>query len=478
MLILSIHYIVKRFTFMPPDPPKYKINKGEIFFVLKSETVPKKIHPRHFDVKFQKIYNDKKNNYLPILIISPIIDFKICIIYCQGNSGDLGISLFECHEIAIRCNSTIVTFEYPGYGICKDDIIIESEFFERIKLVYLYIINELGYKPEKIFLYGFSLGTGIVFDFACKKEYPVCGMILQSPFLSVVRTVYNIKKTKYFDLFNNCDKAKHLCTRTLFLHGNEDKVVPYIHGRILAKLIPEQYFYDFLTVDTANHNDLLKNNKDTAFNYINMFISECILDAKYKKHLKYNNYILKYNSSRKKNLTIEKSEDADLKDDEESKGVRLFENERTTANTYNNFKINGFYNKLNFNKDSDNFPNDDNDNNYNNYNETFNNQNSYMIENNNFQIVPKNRNIIPNLKKSIINKNNNKVKTGTQFNNNYYHVPLGTNSQIKKTNIFRPIYKRNDQVLSKNNMNDNNYFEICNSMVSINTSNAQINNNK
>ena len=67
----------------------------------------------------------------------------------------------------------------------------------------MYVINELNYKPERTFLYGFSLGTGIVFDFACKKEYPVSGLILQSPFLSILRTVYNIKKTKYYDFFNS-----------------------------------------------------------------------------------------------------------------------------------------------------------------------------------------------------------------------------------------------------------------------------------
>ena len=48
----------------------------------------------------------------------------------------LAVSLFECHEIALNCNVTIVTFEYPGYGICKDEPIKESEFFNRIEIIY------------------------------------------------------------------------------------------------------------------------------------------------------------------------------------------------------------------------------------------------------------------------------------------------------------------------------------------------------
>ena len=66
------------------------------------------------------------------------------------------------------------------------------------------------------------------------EKNPVAGLILQSPFLSIIRTIYNIKKTPYFDIFNNCDKAHKLFTKILFLHGDCDTIVPYIHGRILA----------------------------------------------------------------------------------------------------------------------------------------------------------------------------------------------------------------------------------------------------
>ena len=40
----------------------------------------------------------------------------------------------------------------------------------------------MGYQPQNIIIYGFSLGTGIAFDLACDKNYPNGGVILQSPF--------------------------------------------------------------------------------------------------------------------------------------------------------------------------------------------------------------------------------------------------------------------------------------------------------
>jgi hypothetical protein len=95
---------------------------------------------------------------------------------------------------------------------------------------------------------------------------------LQSPFLSIIRTIYNFKKTYYFDLFNNCDKAKKCKSKIYFIHGDKDSIVPYIHGRILSKLIPQQFLYDFYTVHGANHNDILKFAKNQIYDNIKNFI--------------------------------------------------------------------------------------------------------------------------------------------------------------------------------------------------------------
>jgi len=134
----------------------------------------------------------------------------------------------------------------------------------------------MGYQPQNIIIYGFSLGTGIAFDLACDKNYPNGGVILQSPFLSITRIFYNFKKTYYFDIFNSCDKAK-FCESTIYIiHGNKDKIVPYIHGRILAKLIPQKYLYGFYTVPDADHNDLIKFAKEHLYINIGTFIYDML----------------------------------------------------------------------------------------------------------------------------------------------------------------------------------------------------------
>ena len=132
-------------------------------------------------------------------------------------------------------------------------------------------------------MYGFSLGTGVAFNLACNKNYNFGGLILQSPFLSIFRTIYNTPKTKYYDLFNNCDKAKLLNIKTLFIHGNNDKIVPYIHGRILADLIPKNKLYRFETINGAGHNDILvPKNLISLSEIIKEFIEYCCNSIKFK----------------------------------------------------------------------------------------------------------------------------------------------------------------------------------------------------
>ena len=196
-------------------------------------------------------------------------------------------------------------------------------------MTYYFVKKILGFKANQIILYGFSLGTGIMFDLACKKEFHAAGLILQSPFLSIMRTLYNIKTTPYCDLFNSCDKAKNLCIKTFFIHGNKDEMVPYIHGRILAKLIPQKYFYDFLTVDNAGHNNIFKVNKDLIYTKIRQFIKDCTgksSDFTIKKEIKekdplkdFEDNLKKEKSSNKKTESVETKEPN--KNDEQKKNT-------------------------------------------------------------------------------------------------------------------------------------------------------------
>ena len=335
-IVIALKYIVKRISFQPPDPKGYRIkssdhevyenneklhlNPGDIIEIL--FLVPNKPKPssknksadniiekqkvnkeenieenkeiiikrnQKFEYKeatnkysnFELIHfdNEDNNTIIPAFLFSPLnTDYSYTkdyiIIYCHGNSGDIGTSFMECQFLSYNLTCKVLCFEYPGYGLSTDINFVNDEkrAYFNIRQAYKYAKNQLNFKPENIFIYGFSLGTGIAFDLACDKDYPTGGVILQSAFLSIIRTLYNFRKTYYFDLFNNCDKAKFCCSKIYFIHGDKDAIVPYIHGRILSKLIPQELFCGFYTVPGANHNDILKFAKRTLYEKINEFI--------------------------------------------------------------------------------------------------------------------------------------------------------------------------------------------------------------
>lgn len=293
LIILSFKYIVKRLLFQPPRPKTYKIiensnnkkNHYEIFVKIKNYKNYHKIKKKvQLDIEFKKI-PDKNNNSIPIFIFKPTLSFHhACIIYCHGNCCDIGSTFHECCDLAKLTKCIIISFDYPGYGIYENIYPTEKNLYETSQIIFEYAKEKLNFEEQNIIVYGFSLGTGVAFDLACNNNYNFGGLILQSPFLSIFRTIYNTKKTKYFDLFNNCDKAKLLKTKTLFIHGNNDDIVPYIHGRILSKLIPKKYLYSFHTIDGAGHNDIFTSkNLILLSEIINEFIEQCCNSIKSKE---------------------------------------------------------------------------------------------------------------------------------------------------------------------------------------------------
>ena len=232
--------------------------------------------------EFELIYlenNNETNISIPAFIFKPkdYYQYRCLIIYCHGNSGDIGTSFLECQFLSRNLRCDVLSFEYPGYGLSKDiNNTNEKRSYIYIRKAYKYAREKLNYQPKNIIIYGFSLGTGLAFDLACDKDYPNAGVILQSPFLSITRTFYNFKKTYYFDIFNSCDKAKFCQSKIYIIHGNKDTIVPYIHGRILAKLLPKGHLYGFYTVQDANHNDLIKFAKEHLYINIGNFINDML----------------------------------------------------------------------------------------------------------------------------------------------------------------------------------------------------------
>jgi abhydrolase domain-containing protein 17 len=86
--------------------------------------------------------------------------------------------------------------------------------------------------------FGTSLGSGPSVYISSREKSTYRGVILQSPFLSVVRIKVPVQNKLFFDMFPNIDRIERISCPVFVIHGKSDEVVPFEHGGL---------FFIFLT---------------------------------------------------------------------------------------------------------------------------------------------------------------------------------------------------------------------------------------
>lgn len=112
------------------------------------------------------------------------------------------------------------------------------------------------YKPERIALWGESLGTAVAIAIAA--EHPVGAVILESPFTSaadIAAARYPIFAVRLLmkDPFPSDERVGRVTAPVLVIHGDRDNIVPIRFGERLYALIrsPKR----FVRLPGAGHND-------------------------------------------------------------------------------------------------------------------------------------------------------------------------------------------------------------------------------
>lgn len=174
---------------------------------------------------------------------------KYTILYSHGNAEDLGDGrqfLVELRNLGFN----ILAFDYQGYGT-SEGTPSEKHTYADIEAAYNYLEKELKIKPERIIIYGRSVGGGPSVYLASRKN--VGGLILESTFVSAFRVRTQIPLFP-FDKFANLDKIKAVRSPVLIMHGKADDVVPFWHGKTLFDAVNSPKLS--LWVEDAGHNDL------------------------------------------------------------------------------------------------------------------------------------------------------------------------------------------------------------------------------
>lgn len=189
---------------------------------------------------------------------------KRLVFYHHGNGEDLQAILPRL-QVLRRMGFAVLAWDYPGYG--TSDGKPSERLINRIALsIFRSIPENFGYGPEEIVLYGRSIGGGPAIALAAREK--VAGLILEGVFTSVFRVgiKYNILP---WDIFDNLALIGEISAPVLFLHGSDDRVVPFSHGQELLDNAPHPKFFSWFS--GGGHNDLIESYPESYYSSIRRF---------------------------------------------------------------------------------------------------------------------------------------------------------------------------------------------------------------
>lgn len=181
-------------------------------------------------------------------------DGRAVVLYFHGNGGHLGHRAARARFLATAGCGALMA-EYRGYGGNPGQP-SEAGLYRDAR-AWLGHLATVGIAPDRIILYGESLGAAVAVQLAV--EVRVRALILEAPF----STLADAGQHHYpwlpvglllKDRFDTVAKIGTITAPLLILHGERDRVVPVAHGRRLLAAAPEPKRAVFLAA--ADHENL------------------------------------------------------------------------------------------------------------------------------------------------------------------------------------------------------------------------------
>lgn len=180
---------------------------------------------------------------------------KYTVLISHGNAEDIGYMAPFFQEWQ-KHGFAIFAYDYHGYGTSTGHP-SETTSYTDIDAAYTYLTKELNIPPNKIILYGRSIGSAMALDLAIRhNDDKIAAIIMESPFVTAYRVVTHIPLFA-FDKFDNLSKISKLKIPLLIIHGTHDNIVPFWHGVKLYQTAPNKITKQYFWVSGAGHNNIL-----------------------------------------------------------------------------------------------------------------------------------------------------------------------------------------------------------------------------
>lgn len=174
-----------------------------------------------------------------------------------GQAGNLSGRGQTLMKIADRLGSSVMIFDYPGYGKSEGKP-NEPNCYDAAEGAIRWLRDVQGVPTEQVTFYGESLGGGVATELA--RRHSCRALILVKTFTSLPATAkmhYPWLPVHWLmsNRFDNLSKLPDVRCPVFVASATQDRVVPYAHGELLfvAANEPRHFFRD----EGSDHNDPL-----------------------------------------------------------------------------------------------------------------------------------------------------------------------------------------------------------------------------
>ncbi len=202
---------------------------------------------------------------------------RATLLFFHGNAGNIShrldsITLF--HKLRL----SVFIIDYRGYGL-SDGRPSEQGTYKDADAAWDYLVTERAVSPDKIIIFGRSLGGGIAGYLA--REVSPGAVIFESTFTSIKaigRRHYPYLPISLMARIHYPTDSNILLIKSpiLVIHSEQDELIPYQFGQRLFEIAPAPKM--FLTIH-GDHNNGFLLSEDIYVEGLNRFISAYIDDV-------------------------------------------------------------------------------------------------------------------------------------------------------------------------------------------------------
>ncbi len=209
--------------------------------------------PDELSLDFEDVFFNTEDGLLLNGWYIPAPNATFTVLFCHGNGGNI-MHRLDTLNIFYNLGLNCFIFDYRGYGKSKGKP-NEQGIYLDAKAAYKWLTNQKKIPPQKIIIFGRSLGGSIAAYLAAKLKCRC--LALESTFTSYVdmgRKFYPYMPVRWFARFSyrTIDYIKKVTCPVLIIHSRNDELVPFEFGQELYQAANDSA--TFVEIN-GNHND-------------------------------------------------------------------------------------------------------------------------------------------------------------------------------------------------------------------------------